>query len=664
MPKRRTRTEPPLLLAAVEPQRGNLLRQEPEEEEQRPEQPEELDPVGQDRRLLPLGDVDGHAGGEGEEGRRQEDPERGEGRGHAEDDEEEAAPVLEEVDLGAPRPGPGGDGDEADRPPRAQQREGEGARVGEGVGEHVEELPRRLAPHDPEARGEIGDAHPGDVGGEAGVDPVGQGTVDAGLPRDPRAHDHGPLLPQGLHEPGEVGGVVLAVGVHEGDEVPPGGPDAGLHGGPVAHGVGVAEDAGPGLPRQLPGPVGGAVVHDDDLVGDPRLPEGVPDPGDDGGQRPGFVPGGDHDGDRRGRPRRGPPHRFMTFRMSTASPRALPGLSQAQKVWGAVRGPPPCFPGQEMELVRHLPDVAVVPLGPDGDRGGDAGAAVGGVADDGRVDALVLRGVVRGLHDVAGLVDEEAAVAGVAVGDGLGVGAPGRLGEVDGDVGGDRDGSGRAGLVRPGGRGGAVGQEDHERVAGLRDEAVGVHVGQRRGQDGGVDRGALDGEVGQRGVARGEALADRDGAGHLEEAAVLPDAVVVAVDLAGSLDLGLAGGQVAERGEGRRLVGRQLGREEVRDGDGGDDGDDGDDDHQLDESETGLVLAHGNSPDGKMFQPGGGDGNPDSHGGGTAEHRRSHDARATEVGHLLQGAHPSAARLHPMKETRMVRASYLKNTSQ
>ncbi len=82
------------------------------------------------------------------------------------------------------------------------------------------------------------------------------------------------------------------------------------------------------------------------------------------------------------------------------------------------------------------------------------------------------------------------------------------------------------------------------------------------------------------------------GAGQLEEAAVLARTVVVGVGLGALLELRLGGHDVAKGGDRGRLVGRQTGGQEVRDGDRGDDGDDRDHDHQLDQGETTLLAGH------------------------------------------------------------------------
>lgn len=196
---------------------------------------------------------------------RQEHPERREQRGDLGDDEEEPGAVLEQFDFAPAHPRLGLDGDVFDRAAAAQVAERQGGRVGKGVGQQVDELPRHGKPHQPETRGQVLDLEPGDVGGEPVVHPVGKVAVGAGLRLPGARADHHVVAVLVLEQPGDVLRLVLAVGVHHEHPLPPGAAQPGLDGRAVADVVGMRPDVGAGLHGLAHGVVGGAVVHHQDL---------------------------------------------------------------------------------------------------------------------------------------------------------------------------------------------------------------------------------------------------------------------------------------------------------------------------------------------------------------------------------------------------------------
>ncbi len=177
----------------------------------------------------------------------------------------------------------------------AEKRHGAGGGVREPVGQQMNEFAELVGPRCAKAAGEVEHGVVGHPARQAVVQAVGQATAHTGLRAvASRAHGHVVAFTQLGEQAGNVGRVVLPVGVHEHQRLAKRGARAGFDGGAVAHAIRLADDPRARLLGHSGGGVGGAVVHYDDFgfwVERADASDRLPHSAD-------FVAGGENDGQR------------------------------------------------------------------------------------------------------------------------------------------------------------------------------------------------------------------------------------------------------------------------------------------------------------------------------------------------------------------------------
>lgn len=215
---------------------------------------------------------------------RQKDPHRGVQGADLGDDHEKPHPVVDDADPAfSAGPSIRLDRHVPDAFAVPQNAQGHGGGIGIGVGEQVDVAFGDLRLYGPEPRREVFHPELGHIGGEPVVGLVAQGTLEGGLSAHaPFAHHH-VVVGEEFEHPGDILRLVLAVSVHEHENLPRRQADAALDSGPVSHVVGMGVDLGTGGMGLFGGVVGRAVVDDEDLEvrvqgADPGndIPDGLP----------------------------------------------------------------------------------------------------------------------------------------------------------------------------------------------------------------------------------------------------------------------------------------------------------------------------------------------------------------------------------------------------
>lgn len=158
------------------------------------------------------------------------------------------------------------DRDVGDRVGAAEERHGAGGGVAEAVRQQVQEFAELVRAYGAEAGGEVQYRVAGHAAGQPVVQGVGQATAHAGLAVPVAGSDHHIVAAVQLVEQAlDVGRIVLAVAVHEYQDVAGGGTGAALDRRAVAHRVRRGQAFDTAALADAAGVVDGAVVDHDDL---------------------------------------------------------------------------------------------------------------------------------------------------------------------------------------------------------------------------------------------------------------------------------------------------------------------------------------------------------------------------------------------------------------
>ena len=194
---------------------------------------------------------------------REKDFQRRVQRADFEDDQQEAHAILQGLEVTFPLASGGSDRDIGDRVASAEESHGDGGGVGEAVGQEVEEFAEFVGAHRPKAGGQVSDVVASYPTGDPVVETVGQVAAQRGLRVViPCANGHVVTFIEFVQQPGDVGGVVLTVGVEENQHIASGVTSAGFDRRAIAHGVGVRQSLDAVLGAQRSGVIDGAIVDD------------------------------------------------------------------------------------------------------------------------------------------------------------------------------------------------------------------------------------------------------------------------------------------------------------------------------------------------------------------------------------------------------------------